>query len=283
MGAPKQKWTPEEEEALRRGVLKHGAGKWRSILKDPKFSPVLSSRSNVDLKDKWRNLCFSVGGQGSREKLRVPKITGPSAASSSTARGLLLSTPNKVDEASVPADAEKRPQHGKTPPKYGAMILEALSELKEPNGSEINAIYSFIEKRHEVQPNFRRLVSSNLRRLIESKKVEKVDNYYRLMDSFATRTPAPLKASNPKQKDQSKASKNPGMPIVVSPVLEAAAYKVADAQAKAHLAHEHMMEAERIDKIAEETESLLTLVEEIFERCSRGEIITINQVMQREY
>jgi hypothetical protein len=50
MGAPKQKWTSEEEEALRRGVLKHGAGKWRTIQKDPEFSPVLSSRSNIDLK-----------------------------------------------------------------------------------------------------------------------------------------------------------------------------------------------------------------------------------------
>jgi hypothetical protein len=50
MGAPKQKWTQEEEEALRRGVQKHGAGKWRTIQKDPEFSPVLSSRSNIDLK-----------------------------------------------------------------------------------------------------------------------------------------------------------------------------------------------------------------------------------------
>jgi hypothetical protein len=50
MGAPKQKWTQEEEDALRRGVLKHGAGKWRTIQKDPEFSPILSSRSNIDLK-----------------------------------------------------------------------------------------------------------------------------------------------------------------------------------------------------------------------------------------
>ncbi|GMQ01126.1 hypothetical protein CsSME_00047881 [Camellia sinensis var. sinensis] len=50
MGAPKQKWTPEEEAALRAGVVKHGAGKWRTILKDPEFSGVLYLRSNVDLK-----------------------------------------------------------------------------------------------------------------------------------------------------------------------------------------------------------------------------------------
>lgn len=50
MGAPKQKWTAEEEAALKAGVIKHGAGKWRTILKDPEFSGVLYLRSNVDLK-----------------------------------------------------------------------------------------------------------------------------------------------------------------------------------------------------------------------------------------
>jgi hypothetical protein len=50
MGNPKQKWTAEEELALRAGIDKHGAGKWRTIQKDPEFSIVLATRSNVDLK-----------------------------------------------------------------------------------------------------------------------------------------------------------------------------------------------------------------------------------------
>lgn len=57
MGAPKQKWTAEEEAALKAGVRKHGTGKWRTILSDPEFSAILHSRSNVDLKvkiDFWR-------------------------------------------------------------------------------------------------------------------------------------------------------------------------------------------------------------------------------------
>ena len=58
MGAPKQKWTAEEEAALKAGVVKHGAGKWRTILKDPEFSGVLYLRSNVDLKV-WFLLVFS--------------------------------------------------------------------------------------------------------------------------------------------------------------------------------------------------------------------------------
>ncbi|KAK9844260.1 hypothetical protein WJX74_000094 [Apatococcus lobatus] len=55
-GPPKQKWTSEEETALREGVSKYGIGKWRLIQKDGAFAGVLQSRSNVDLKDKWRNL-----------------------------------------------------------------------------------------------------------------------------------------------------------------------------------------------------------------------------------
>ncbi|KAF8677967.1 hypothetical protein HU200_046324 [Digitaria exilis] len=288
MGAPKQKWTSEEEDALRRGVVKHGAGKWRTIQKDPEFSPVLSSRSNIDLKDKWRNLSFSASGLGSRDKLRNSKITGPSSSpSSASSHALILPVANKVTEA-LP-EAEKKPQDVKTPPKYGAMILEALSELNEPNGSEIGAIFGYIEQRHEVQPTFRRLLSSKLRRLADSKKIERVDNkFYRLADSFATRTPAPIKASAPKQKDPSKlskASKNLGFFASSSPGLDAAmaaAVKVSEAEARAHEAHDQMMEAERILKMAEETESLLTIAAEIYDRCSRGEITTLNPV-QREF
>lgn len=50
MGAPKHKWSQEEESALRCAVVKHGPGRWRTILKDPDFSQVLFLRSNVDLK-----------------------------------------------------------------------------------------------------------------------------------------------------------------------------------------------------------------------------------------
>ena len=50
MGNPKQKWTSEEEEALRAGVKKHGTGKWKNIQRDPEFSHLLNSRSNIDLK-----------------------------------------------------------------------------------------------------------------------------------------------------------------------------------------------------------------------------------------
>jgi myb proto-oncogene protein len=290
MGAPKQKWTSEEEEALRRGVLKHGAGKWRTIQKDPEFSPVLSSRSNIDLKDKWRNLSFSASGLGSRDKIRVPRIKVPSSSPSPSPQLLLLPAPDNVAEASPPEDIEKNPEDDKTSvPKYSAMILEALGELKEPNGSEVTTICNFIEQRHEVQPNFRRLICAKLRRLIGVNKVEKIDKSYKLTDAYAKKLLAPMKDPSQKKKDPakpSKVSKNVGLFPAASPALEAAqaaAMKVADAEAKAHIANDHMMEAERIFKMAEETESVLTLASELYDRCSRGEVRTVLQSAHREY
>lgn len=49
------KWRPKEVEALRKGVDKHGIGRWAVILREyaKDFDPV---RISVDLKDKWRNI-----------------------------------------------------------------------------------------------------------------------------------------------------------------------------------------------------------------------------------
>lgn len=66
----KQKWTAEEELALRLGVTKYGKGKWRAIQKDPELGPVLANRSNIDLKDKWRNL--NIKAPGSRRVAAEP-------------------------------------------------------------------------------------------------------------------------------------------------------------------------------------------------------------------
>ncbi|KAL4570860.1 hypothetical protein LXL04_026523 [Taraxacum kok-saghyz] len=38
--------------------------KWKNIQKDPEFNHFLYSRSNIDLKDRWRNMSVSANGQG---------------------------------------------------------------------------------------------------------------------------------------------------------------------------------------------------------------------------
>ncbi|KAH7565518.1 hypothetical protein JRO89_XS09G0222100 [Xanthoceras sorbifolium] len=146
MGNQKQKWTAEEEEALLAGVAKHGPGKWKNILKDPEFAPFLTQRSNIDLKDKWRNLSVSTAQQGSKDKSRVSKVK--------TAVAGLLSTPNSAPAASlarnvssdtVTGDRSNTAWDVKNGPRYNAMIFEAISTIKDTNGSDISSIVNYIE------------------------------------------------------------------------------------------------------------------------------------------
>ncbi len=46
-------WTVDEEELLYQGVLQYGEGTW-SVIRDKWFCG--RERSNVDIKDKWRNM-----------------------------------------------------------------------------------------------------------------------------------------------------------------------------------------------------------------------------------
>ena len=50
----KCKWTDKEVEALEAGVAEYGSGRWRQI--QLIYGARMNNRSNVDMKDKWRNL-----------------------------------------------------------------------------------------------------------------------------------------------------------------------------------------------------------------------------------
>ena len=49
-------WTFDEEEAFKAGMKKHGIGNWQTILDDVKFGEVLSGRTGMNLKDKYKNM-----------------------------------------------------------------------------------------------------------------------------------------------------------------------------------------------------------------------------------
>ncbi|XP_028115192.1 peptide-N(4)-(N-acetyl-beta-glucosaminyl)asparagine amidase-like isoform X1 [Camellia sinensis] len=106
MGNQKQKWTTEEEEALRAGVAKHGTGKWKNILKDPDFALSLSQRSNIDLKDKWRNMGISTAAHSSKEKIRIPRVKAITA-------GPLTNGQNSASASLIDDDKD-----GKTAPRW---------------------------------------------------------------------------------------------------------------------------------------------------------------------
>ncbi|XP_059284127.1 telomere repeat-binding factor 4 [Lycium barbarum] len=280
MGNPKQKWTSEEEEALRAGVAKHGAGKWKNIQRDPEFNHLLYSRSNIDLKDKWRNLNVSANGQGPRDKSRTQKVkANPDAAAAplvitqAPVSTTLVPVPQDASADTVMEDSSKCALDGKTASKYNQMIYDALSSLKEPNGSDTSTIVNFLEQRHEVPPNFRRLLSSRLRRLVQQDKLEKIENCYRIKKEVLEKT----KTATPKQKHVGP-RQLPNSPYLGDTAEEAAitaAYKVAEAENKSFVAAEAAKEAERVSKMEEDSDNSLQVYKDIFEKCSHGEIVLL--------
>ncbi|KAL3535583.1 hypothetical protein ACH5RR_004044 [Cinchona calisaya] len=279
MGNPKQKWTSEEEEALRAGIKKHGTGKWKNIQTDPEFSHLLFSRSNIDLKDKWRNLTVSASnGLGPRDKSKVQKGKAISdvpstplpikqVPASSTPISLEVSTDVVAD------DTSKCLLDGRTASKYNAMIYEALSTLKEPNGSDTSTIVNFIEQRQEVLPNFRRLISARLRRLVAQEKLEKVQNSYRIKKDILE---VP-KSSVPKPND---VQPRQGLSIgylagTVGEATVSSAHTIAEAENKSYAVAEAVKELERISRMCEDADSMLQLAHEIFDRSSHGEVVLV--------
>ncbi|XP_016506260.2 single myb histone 6 isoform X3 [Nicotiana tabacum] len=189
MGAPKQKWTSEEEAALKAGVAKYGVGKWSTILKDPEFAAVLRSRSNVDLKDKWRNLHVMANGLGSRHQGRVvSKSVQPKQRRDDNS--LLVSTAVEndievLDPKPLASSGDALEDVGCEKPicRLDDLILEAIAKLKEPHGSRRNAILSYIEEWYTAPPNFERLLAANLKVLTDKGRLIKVRHQYRIAPS----------------------------------------------------------------------------------------------------
>ena len=77
MARKRVRWTAEEEHALRTGVELHGAGNWRRIMRSQIFGP---TRTNVDLKDKWRNMTMSGQVTLSSAQQPAPALPAPNAA-----------------------------------------------------------------------------------------------------------------------------------------------------------------------------------------------------------
>ncbi|KAI3895119.1 hypothetical protein MKW92_014322 [Papaver armeniacum] len=255
MGAPKQKWTAEEEEALIAGINKHGAGKWKSIQNDPEFSDVLAARSNIDMKDKWRNMSATATGEGSRPKGAKAKATTPKVPKM---------TPSSIFQSPPSSSQPTTEDAAKHTPRYDGMILEALSNITDPNGADICFINDFIEQRHEVPSNFRRLLSAKLRRLVTQDKLERVQNYYKIKKDATSGT----RAQTPKPKDsqtmQSQDSRFHGSTLFT-------AQKIAEAENKSFAASVAVKEAERAEGMAEESACMKQFFEDILEQCKRGE------------
>ncbi|CAF2197740.1 unnamed protein product, partial [Brassica napus] len=296
MGNQKLKWTGDEEEALRAGIEKHGPGKWKNILRDPEFAHQLTNRSNIDLKDKWRNLCVAPGTQCSNDKSRTRKVKEEGVTLASLSPTAATATPPSYPNSSSSSPATSLPRSAssdfsvdnnfavdnKNAPRYDAMIFEAISELADPNGSDVGSIFSFIEPRHEVPPTFRRVLSSRLRRLAAQGKLSKVSNskpllnFYKLPDGSETTTrttPAPTpkpKETNVKPR-QSYINQPPSVSQeMIDEAAITAACKVVEAENKINVAKAAVEELEKTTKLADETELMLELAKEMHKEFMAG-------------
>lgn len=185
MGAPKQRWTPGEEAALKAGINKYGVGKWSTILKDPEFNTILRSRSNVDLKDKWRNMNCMANGLGSRRANAAQKSSqvatkhdeGTSSDSLGVEKNLVVLDAKPLSEVHVTVeDADS----GNQILRVDDLILEAIEKLKEPRGSSRHSIAEYILDHHSVAPDIERTLAGNLKALTENKRLVKVKHLYRI-------------------------------------------------------------------------------------------------------
>ncbi|CAA2964902.1 telomere repeat-binding factor 4-like [Olea europaea subsp. europaea] len=255
MGNPKLKWTLEEEEAITAAVAKLGTGQWKNILKDPEFAPRLANRSNVQLKDKWRSM---------RNRSAVNKITSGavSNARAQNAAASLIPVGNAV------GDPSKRSLDLENATMYKTMIFEAISSIKDPNGSNSGAIVGFIERKYKVPQNFRKLMISILRRLVLKGKLDKVQDRYKIKDA-ALGTDTPM----PKEREVQPSPSQNSPSIISEKIKDAsaiAAQKIAEAQNKSLMVAEAVKEAGRISEMAEDADSVLLYFKEILEQCSQG-------------
>ncbi|KAJ4881927.1 Telomere repeat-binding factor 1 [Raphanus sativus] len=184
MGAPKHKWSQEEESALRSAIVKHGPGKWRTILKDPDFSRVLYLRSNVDLKDKWRNISVMGYGSGSGSRSKSSVAVKKTHGSLPSDEEILKMVDSK--NFSTTGSSALQVPSPRTPNWLDSLINEAISNMKE-GGSSKTAIGNYIQERYEVPPNFKTLLSSKLKYLSAcgTGKLIKVKRKYSIPNSTA--------------------------------------------------------------------------------------------------
>ncbi|XP_061338449.1 histone H1-like [Gastrolobium bilobum] len=79
------------------------------------------------------------------------------------------------------AKGKKSPSASLHPP-YFEMIADAISTLKERTGSSHQAIAKFIEDKHKkvLPPNFRKMLSLQLKNFVKSERLYKVKNSYKI-------------------------------------------------------------------------------------------------------
>ena len=100
-------WSTTEESALSRGIKKHGLGQWKKIqddgelFADGRSFTACGVRSNVDLKDKWRNMLKSKAPGGEAEEGTAPSRSdiSPNITTTATSNSFRAGVTAKLPKA----------------------------------------------------------------------------------------------------------------------------------------------------------------------------------------
>ncbi|ERN16825.1 histone H1 [Amborella trichopoda] len=112
----------------------------------------------------------------------------------------------------VAAEKERKAPAKTSPPShppYLQMVMEAIVALKERTGSSSQAIANFIQAEYGggLPPNFKKMLSLQLKKLQKSEKLTRVKNSYKLAPSAK----AVVKAKNLKITEASKSRASPNL------------------------------------------------------------------------
>ncbi|KAL7226896.1 hypothetical protein ACSBR1_021880 [Camellia fascicularis] len=99
-------------------------------------------------------------------------------------------------------------------PPYLQMISEAISSLKDRTGSSQPAIAKFMEEKYSslLPPNFKKMLSIQLKKFVKSEKLVKIKNSYKVSASenvkLVAAAAASIKESEKKKTDKAVVKKN---------------------------------------------------------------------------
>ncbi|CAK9145190.1 unnamed protein product [Ilex paraguariensis] len=97
-------------------------------------------------------------------------------------------------------------------PPYFQMITEAITSLKDRTGSSQPAIAKFVEEKYPKQlpPNFKKMLSVQLKKFVKSEKLVKVKNSYKVSTSEMVKVVSVSAKETQKKKDGKKVSTTGG-------------------------------------------------------------------------
>lgn len=136
--------------------------------------------------------------------------------------------------ATASAKKTSAPKKPRSHPPYVEMISEAITTLKERTGSSQVAIAKFTEeKQKDLPPNFRKLLSVQLKKLVASGKLTKIKSSFKIAPVVKppVAAPKPKKAPATKKKPTVGATAGAAKAKPVTPKKKVVAKKPAAAAA----------------------------------------------------